>query len=237
MEDSQLPIDFTSNEALKLKEQILNLEKEIKKVREKLLPFEQLLRNAIADLIVEERELVILYKKQKKAKKEKRLEQKRRGKNYKEPKGLKVIQKEKVSIAKEDVKEKKRLYKEAMLYVHPDKFSMNGEEETLATDITTKLIEIYQTGTLEELKEYHSYIFSGNLGVKIPEGFIPKSDTNSNNYLKNELVRLKKELEKLLNSYTNKVLNEYDKPMLFVDELKAYYKDRIFKLKKRTRTK
>ncbi|WP_420551418.1 hypothetical protein [Tenacibaculum aiptasiae] len=237
MEDSQLPIDFTSSEALKLKEQILNLEKEIKKVREKLLPFEQLLRNAIADLIVEERELVVLYKKQKKAKKEKRLEQKRRGKNYKEPKGLKVIQKEKVSIAKEDVKEKKRLYKEAMLYVHPDKFSMNGEEETLATDITTKLIEIYQTGTLEELKEYHSYIFSGNLGVKIPEGIITKSETNSNNYLKNELVRLEKELDKLLNSYTNKVLNEYDKPMLFVDELKAYYKDRIFKLKKRTRTK
>ncbi|WP_272150036.1 hypothetical protein [Tenacibaculum aiptasiae] len=237
MEDSQLSIDFTSNEALKLKEQILNLEKEIKKVREKLLPFEQLLRNAIADLIVEERELVILYKKQKKAKKEKRLEQKRRGKNYKEPKGLKVIQKEKISIVKEDVKEKKRLYKEAMLYVHPDKFSMNGEEETLATDITTKLIEIYQTGTLEELKEYYSYVFSGNLGVRIPGGIIPKPDTNSNNYLKSELVRLEKELDKLLNSYTNKVLNEYDKPMLFVDELKAYYKDRIFKLKKRTRTK
>lgn len=237
MEESHLPIDLTNNNALKLKERIVSLQNEIRQVEKKLLPFEQILRNAIADLLVEERELVIIYKQQKKAKKEKRLEQKRRGKNYKELKGLKVLEKEKVTLGKEDLKEKKRLYKEAMLYVHPDKFSMKGEEETLATQITTKLVDIYQTGTLEELKDYHSYIFSGNIAVKIPGNIIQKSNEDSNNYLKNEIVHLEKQLNKLLDSYTNKVLNEYKKPMLFIEELKEYYKDRIFKLKKRTRTK
>lgn len=238
MKESHLPIDLTNSSALKLKELIVSLVYEINKVEKKLLPFEQLLRNAIADLLVEERELVILYKQQKRAKKEKRLEQKRRGKNYKEPKEVKVIQKQKVSLEKENQQERKKLYKEAMLYVHPDKFSMKGAEESLATDITTKLIEIYKTGTLEELKKYHSYIFSGSLTIEIAENTIIKDvRIDENEYLKSEVIRLEEQLNKLQNSYTNKVLNEYEKPLLFVDELKEYYKDRIFKLKKRTRTK
>ncbi|WP_299161419.1 hypothetical protein [uncultured Tenacibaculum sp.] len=238
MKESHLPIDLTNSSALKLKELIVSLENEINKIEKKLLPFEQLLRSAIADLLVEEREFVILYKQQKKAKKAKRLEQKRRGKNYKETTGLKVIQKQKISLDKENLKEKKRLYKEAMLYVHPDKFSMKEAEESLATEITTKLIEIYKTGTFEELQNYHSYIFSGNLTVKIGKNTVKTGANNDENeYLKSEVIRLEEQLNKLQNSYANKVLNEYKKPLLFVEELKKYYKDRIFKFKKRTRTK
>ena len=94
-------------------------------------------------MIIESQELFILYKQIKKAKKAKRLEQKKRGKNYKESEGLQIISSKKKSIIlpKEQI-EKKRLYREAMLHVHPDKFFKNEEQTEIATDITRQLIEI-----------------------------------------------------------------------------------------------
>lgn len=233
-----LPIENNSESVSTLEEVIKTLELEIKEIEKQLFPFEQSLRNAIADLLVEERELTILYKKQKKAKKLKRLEQKRKGKNYKESTGIIPLKKKVAEKEKDILREKKRLYKEAMLFVHPDKFSMQEEEQEKANEVTTKLIEIYKSGTLEELQNYHAHIFSGNTVVKLQE--IPskiKVRTDNNEYLKKEVERLKMELKMLLEKYTYKVLTTYEKPMSFVEELTTYYNDRIFKLKKRTRTK
>ena len=62
----------------------------------------------IVDDIIEEQELTVLYKKIQKAKKEKRLAQKKKGKNYKEIEGVKVVSKnKKVNVNFEDQKEKK----------------------------------------------------------------------------------------------------------------------------------
>ncbi len=233
-----LPIENNSEFVSTLEEVIKTLELEIKEIEKQLFPFEQSLRNAIADLLVEERELTILYKKQKKAKKLKRLEQKRKGKNYKEPTGIIPLKKKVAEKEKDTLREKKRLYKEAMLFVHPDKFSMQEKGQEKANEVTTKLIEIYKSGTLEELQNYHAHIFSGNTVVKLQE--IPskiKVRTDNNEYLKKEVERLKMELKMLLEKYTYKVLTTYEKPMSFVEELTTYYNDRIFKLKKRTRTK
>ncbi|REH54633.1 hypothetical protein C7448_102156 [Tenacibaculum gallaicum] len=230
--------NFPAETFSKLEERIKELETEIGIIENKLFPFEQSLRNVISDLLIEERELTILYKQQKKAKKEKRLAQKRKGKNYKEVTDVVYISKETATQEKVNQKEKKRLYKEAMLYVHPDKFSMQENEQLKATETTTKLIEIYQKGSLEELEAFHAHIFSGNTTISFNKDIsLIEQTTKSTTYLIKEVERLEKVLNDLLGSYTYKVLATYKNPMSFVEELKAYYDDRIFKLRKRTRTK
>src|SRR4030066_1470 len=120
-------------------------------------------------------------------KKEKRFAQKKKGKNFKNLDGLKVIAKSNTNIASEDdQKEKKRLYREAMLFVHPDKFSMHDEKIDLATEVTTKLIQIYQTGNLAELQIFHTHIFSGNAMMHFPETSEKNSITKEDSYLQNE---------------------------------------------------
>ncbi|WP_237274626.1 hypothetical protein [Tenacibaculum ovolyticum] len=237
MKKSESLINKTDANLLQLKERIVYLKNEISQIENRLFPFEQSLRNAISDLLVEERELTTLYKNQKKAKKEKRLAQKKKGKNYVAPTGLKVVPKSALLSDVSNQQEKKRLYKEAMFHVHPDKFSLKENEQELATDITTKLIEIYKTGTLEELQAYHTHIFSGNTSIVLKNSSKQKDSIDTNAYLKNEIITLEHQLENLLSSHTYIVLTSYKQPMLFVNELVAYYNDRIFKLKKRTRTK
>lgn len=237
MNENCFPVDANPDAILNLKRKIKALKGKIEAIEAKLFPFEQSLRNSIADLLIEERELTILYKAQKKAKKEKRLAQKRKGKNYKEPTGIVPVSK-KEEVEKINQKEKKRLYKEAMLYVHPDKFSMQENEQQKALETTTKLIEIYQNGSLEELEAFHAHIFGGNTTLIFnKDTTLVKKTTSNTTYLTNEVERLEKQLTNLLDSYTYKVLTTYKNPMSFVVELKAYYDNRIFKLRKRTRTK
>ncbi|RTE53525.1 hypothetical protein EHW67_10975 [Arenibacter aquaticus] len=236
MSEPQLPSP-PNDPAILLQEEINKIQQELTGINEKTTAFENILRSKLEDELIEEQELIILYKQQKKAKKEKRLAQKRRGKNYKEPTGIKTVHK--TSVPEKSPKEqeqKKRLYREAMLQVHPDKFSMQSDKLDMATQITTKLIEIYRSGDLASLEAYHAHIFNtpNLLGTNIT----PKAETGSGlAYLQMELKNIKEELDLAKNKYTYKVLMEYDNPMSFLDELKAYYKDRIKKLRKRTRTK
>lgn len=220
-----------------LKAQIEALGEELELIEQKTNAFETILRTSLTDELIEEQELRILYKKLQQAKKEKRLEQKKQGKNYKEPIGIKAIIKAKSDTSnKEEQKEKKRLYREAMLHVHPDKFSMDKEKIDLATEVTSQLIDIYRAGNLHELKLYHTHIFSGNALNQVidiyPEG---TKTILQDSYL----IKEKEQLEELLftakNRHTYKVLTEYPDPLLFVDELKVYYADKIAKLRRRTR--
>ena len=237
MDKKRFLIDISSGEILNLQEKINILEAKIKEVEIKLFPFEQELRNAITDLLIEERELTILYKEQKKVKRAKRLEQKRKGKNYKESTDVIPVSKKKEE-EKVNQKEKKRLYKEAMLYVHPDKYSMQENEQQKALELTKKLVEIYKEGSLLELEAFHAHIFGGNTTMNFDKDIsLVKKATSNTTYLINEVKHLEKKLADLLNSYTYKILTTYKNPMSFVDELKAYYNDRIYKLRKRTRTK
>ncbi|HUH46123.1 MAG TPA: hypothetical protein VLZ54_03135, partial [Arenibacter sp.] len=63
-----------------------------------------------------------------------------------------------------------------------------------------------------------------------------RTNGSGTDYLILERNKLKKELEIAKNRHTYKVLTTYEDPMLFPEELKAYYQDRILKLKRRTRT-
>ena len=225
-----------AQEQLLLKAKINLLQQELNDIEQKTNAFEAILRSHLTNELIEEQELTVLYKKVQLAKKEKRFAQKKKGKNFKDIEGLKVIAKNNTnSTSEEDQKEKKRLYREAMLFVHPDKFSMHDEKIDLATEVTTKLIEIYQSGNLDELQIFHRHIFSGNAMMHFPETSEKNINFREDAYLQNELLKLEKQLQDAKNKLTYKVLTEYENPLTFIDELKEYYHDRIFKLKKRTR--
>ncbi len=236
--ERELPISKKiQEEQLALKAHIKSLQDELADVEQRTSAFETMILSHISDLLIEERELSLLYKQLKQAKKAKRLEQKRRGKNYKHSTELQTTTpKVEIKETPEDEKEKKRLYREAILQVHPDKFSMNPDGEDLATEVTSKLIDIYKNGDLETLKNYHAHIFSGNAMSE----FVDLSTVNQiykekDTYLQVEIEQLRKLLENAKAKHTYKVLTEYKNPITFVDELKEYYNDRLQKLRKRTR--
>ncbi|MDO9037452.1 MAG: hypothetical protein Q7U59_03785 [Lutibacter sp.] len=232
-----LPVsNDNEQEQLLLKAKINLLQMDLNDIEQRKNAFEAILRSHLIDELIEEQELTVLYKKVQLAKKERRFAQKKKGKNFREIEGLKAIAKNTANTASEDdQKEKKRLYREAMLFVHPDKFTMYDEKIDLATEVTTKLIEIYQTGNLAELQIFHTHIFSGNAMMHFPENFEKISNTIEDSYLQNEVENLEKQLQIAKTKLTYKVFTEYENPLTFIDELKEYYQDRIFKLKKRTR--
>lgn len=198
----------------------------------KINTFENILRNHLEDAIIEEQELSVLYKQQKKAKKEKRNLQKTKGKKFKEGVISITNESKKTNINNlPEEKEKKRLYREAMLYVHPDKFSTEIDKLEVATEVTTKLIEIYSSSDLKTLKAFHKHILAGSI---FNTTSIVKNDEKSN-YLLLEIEKTEQQIATIKNKHTYKVLEEYTNPMTFLDELKAYYDDRLFKLRKRTR--
>jgi hypothetical protein len=237
MTKNTLPVsNDNEQEQQLLKAKINLLQQELNDIEQKTNAFEAILRSHLTNELIEEQELSVLYKKVQLAKKEKRFAQKMKGKNFKEIEGLKVIVKNNESNTnRDDQKEKKRLYREAMLFVHPDKFSMHDEKIDLATEVTTKLIAIYQTGNLAELQIFHTHIFSGNAMMHFPESSEKNINFKEDAYLQNELEKLEKQLQLAKTKHTYKVLTEYENPLTFIDELKEYYHDRIFKLKKRTR--
>lgn len=122
-----------------------------------------------------------------------------------------------------------------MLISHPDKFSFNHDKIDLATEITTKLIEIYQSGDLEKLQDYHMHICSGNAFQQITSIRAERINTIKDHYLEKEISVAEQRLNQVKNKQTYIVLMEYENPLIFIDELKEYYADRIFKLRKRTR--
>jgi hypothetical protein len=226
----------SEQEQLLLKAKINLLQQELNDIAQKITAFEAILRSHLTNEIIEEQELTVLYKKVQLAKKEKCHAQKKKGGNFKEVEGLKVIAKNSTKNNSEaDQKEKKRLYREAMLFVHPDKFSIHDEKIDLATEVTTKLIEIYQSGNLDELQIFHTHIFSGNAMMQFLLNSEKNPNTKEDSYMQNELIKLEKQLQAAKTKHTYKVLTEYENPLTFIEELQEYYNDRIFKLKKRTR--
>ncbi|MFK8058222.1 MAG: hypothetical protein AB8F78_19000 [Saprospiraceae bacterium] len=243
MPSDQLPA-IAQSDPKRLEIRIALVQQELEEVQQKTRAFETVLRTRLSDVIVEAQELHMLYKQIKRAKKDKRLEQKRRGKNYQEPTGLQSSPKKQESeYTLEEQKEKKRLYREAMLHVHPDKFSMSETDTEAATAITSRLIEIYKTGSLKTLQAYHAHIFSGNANITLGEAAaevqvlaqVQGTPQRGTAYLQLELERLEAELSTAKTNHLYKVTMEYKNPLTFVDELKEYYDDRIMKLKKRTR--
>jgi hypothetical protein len=188
--------------------------------------------------------LVLLNEKMKEKqqlKKAKRLEQKKRGKNYKEP-VLLIFPKEKIQTQSEgdsgEKQELRRLYKEAIVQVHPDKINHAGQPDQiqLAHELTTQLNGIYKNGDLEQLLAFYQNTILGNSLEVNHKAEMPAVDSKIRlKALKTKKETLAMKLQKLQANYLYHVLKTYDNPMAFIDELELQFQEKIGKLEKGTR--
>jgi hypothetical protein len=223
-----------------LEDEIALLEKELKGVESDLNSFEYKIRFELRNQILRINELTVLYKKQKGDKKSKRLDQKKKGRNYKEPKELKKTNRSNSKKDEQGFDEQqklKRLYKEAIIHVHPDKFVNTSNDKTeRANSLTVQLNDIYKRGNIEELNQFHEHIISGNAMSHV--AFKPESIINPKALLaflqnkKNEMII---SIEQIKLSQTFLVLKTYSEPLKFIEELRLQFEERIAQLEKRTR--
>lgn len=233
--------DSAGEDTLKALElEITQLEAELNALEHNLNSFEALLRSQLRHEILRIAELTALYKQHKQDKKAKRLEQKKRGKNYQEPNGLKklaVKSPETDRLNTNQLQQLKKLYKEAIVQVHPDKFAREGADKAgRANELTMQLNALYQQEDLEELSHFHQHILSGNAMSHV--SFEPASvlDTEAMlRFLQKKKRVLEENREQLRQSTTFEVLSTYENPNSFVDELRDQFQQRIRQLEKRTR--
>ncbi len=226
----------------KLELEISDLELELENVERELNRFQQDLRSALQVQIAQIHKLQNLYREQKKEKKEKRLMQKKKGKNYVESTKIvaskKDLVREKENLNSEKIN-LKRIYKESIVKVHPDKFSNeNIEKQEKANALTVELNDLYQKGDLRELENLYDHIINGN-------AFTPfiseKNDYNNpeamRRYLEHKREAIKSQLSEEKSSPLYFVLQNYKEPNTYIEELRIAFADRILKLEKRTRLK
>lgn len=230
---------FDPDTILFLEKEIAALEAELIALETEINIFQARIRSALSPQIQRILELTILYKNQKSAKKLKRMEQKKRGKNYKESLGLKITNtsfNDTKSVSANDQQELKRLYKEAIVQIHPDKFvDANEELNERATAVTSQLIKVYKSGDLEELNRLHEHIISGNALTYIPD---QPETVNDPQAMMLFLQDKKRKLQKLLLEIQTSAiyglwLKRKDIPAL-IAELKTGFAERILILEKRT---
>lgn len=220
-----------------LKQKIARLEQEKSDTEKQINQFQSLIRSQLHHEIEQVSALTELYKQHKKAKKEKRLEQKRNGKNYVAPKP-EVLKPEKAPIAVNDPETQsslKKLYKEAVILVHPDKVDDQNETEKIkqASDLTAQLNNIYKSGDLEELSYFYHHVILSKTQQNTGSAY--SNPTNTQDILLQKKKRLSKSIYDLQQSYIYHVLSNYENPNDFLVELKHHFSDKIQKLKKRTR--
>lgn len=246
MSQSPIPSPQSSDadQIAALEAEIARLEAELLEVEGEVNAFGAKIRSFIAPEIKRVNELQGIYKAQKAAKKAKRLEQKKRGKNYKEPKGLRksTTNPQSSPFSKESGAqgdELKKLYREAIVHVHPDKLATEGAGlEEKATQLTSQLNELYDSGDLEGLRDFHLHILSGNALSHQP--FQPGTAANPQillEYLQKQRAELEALLKEAQSSHLYEVLHTYPRPLDFIGEMQEYFRERIQVFEKRTRKK
>ncbi|EMR01572.1 hypothetical protein [Cesiribacter andamanensis] len=239
----QLPDSVPADDLLGLLQQeIREMETELESIKQELAPFEAQIHARLDGHMDRIQQLADLYKQQKREKKARRLEQKKRGKNWQEPTQLRTVQPStEAPPAQADAiqRELRRLYKEAVVQVHPDKFVHAGEQERIqrATAITAQLNALYKRGDLEELIHFYHAIMGSTAVAEKGRG---AAGLSVDPQLRLEALKRKKEevrqrLEQIRGSYLYTVLKTYENPLLFIDELQQQFEERIQQLEKRTR--
>lgn len=224
-----------------LKAEVKLLEQQLYELQKKLQPYQDLIYEQLQSEIRQLAILSELYKKYITDKKQKRKEQKWRGKNYKEPNNeLKNYKTEKASRIKDkkdlDKPEIKKLYREAIIKIHPDKISHNSEEDAIqnATNLTAQLNKLYKNGDLDELKFFYYNLTNENLGK--PIGMDEKLQAKEfHKLLVEKRLKLLSELEALKGSSLFYYFIQNKKPQEFVVDVRERLLIKIKKLKKRTR--
>jgi hypothetical protein len=225
----------------KLEQEIASFEEELNVAESKVRSIKSQIQARYDNEIKRIHELYSLYKNQKRQKKEKRLEQKKRGKNYKEPAGLKKVSKETSANSTESPDtshELKRLYREAVVQVHPDKFINHPVQiSKRSLELTIQLIDIYQSGDLEKLKQAHRHIMSGNAMAgsqdntsKVPDPVAMKE------FLVQKRDALVSELNQVKSSYFYQIFSTSDNISDIIDSMASQFHLRIQQLERRTRS-
>ena len=222
-----------------IESEIAALEAELGGIEARINAFETQVRVALQPQIARLRDLTTLYKRLKNEKKEKRREQKKKGKNYKEPKGLKKTGPAKKVLPSDERAEEelKRLYKEAVVRVHPDKF-VNGDPalSERATTMTAQLNSLYDAGDLQELSALHQHILSGNAMSHVPYQPQTLADPHAMvAYLQRKRDEMMQSLHALKASEWYGIINTHPEPTAFIDTLRPQFEERIQVLTKRTR--
>jgi hypothetical protein len=224
----------------KLLAEISVLEENISIIGGEIYTFENTLRHKLGLLISRLVSLNEKMKEKQQLKKAKRLEQKKRGKNYKEPVQVlspKPAKKFTPESSEDEKQELRRLYKEAIVQVHPDKLGPSEEDAVkTATDLTAQLNNIYKNGDLEQLLNFYQINILGNSGETSNLTEIvavnPKIRLEA---LKTKKESLARKLQSLEANYLYHVLKTYDNPLTFIDELELQFQEKIGKLEKRTK--
>lgn len=232
----------TNRRLLELEKEIARLESDLQTAENQVNAFTAQIRSQLYPQIRRLQELAALYKAQKQAKKAKRLEQKKKGKRYQAPQGLKPIENATGKGAQSQETEaqaqaRKRLFKEAIVQVHPDKFATEGAEVSeRANELTRQLQELYATGDLQDLAGFHEHILSGNAMAHVPyQPTSVKDPAAMQAFLHQKRDELAKNLQTLQTSELYQVLQTYPNPLTFIPELKSQFEARIATFEKRTR--
>jgi hypothetical protein len=222
-------------------QEISSLEEKINYINNETLAFKNLIQIKLDFLISRLTGLNQKMKVKQQSKKAKRLEQKKRGKNYKEPVHLiksKPLNKSGQEVNDGEKQELKRLYKQAIVHVHPDKLGIEGGESAVktATDLTMQLNGIYKSGDLEQLLAFFHKIILGNPLGSDSIAEIPTVDSKVRlQALKSKKNSLTKQLHEVESDYLYHVLKTYEDPQTFIDELQVQFEEKILKLEKRTK--
>lgn len=224
-----------------LLQEIETLEEEVQAVKSRLAAFEAQIHAKLHKEMGRLQELHERYKRHKQEKKAKRLEQKKKGKNWVEPTQLRMGTKKTAPGNISDPvaqAELKRLYKEAVVQVHPDKIAHAGEADRLdrAHALTVQLNGIYQRGDLEELIYFYQQLMQADASslsfkteAKLPDPAFRREGLNK------KKAALLQQLAQLQSTYTYQVLTTYEEPLSFIAELHHYFLERIQLMEKRTR--
>lgn len=231
-----------SYQILLLEEAIALLEIELQQASQALNNFEYKISVQLHDQILRIRDLTLLYKRQQENKKAWRLQQKKKGKNYLEPIGLKIIKpiiKDVREQHSDDQQELKRLYKDALVHVHPDKFGLEDEKlNGKATALTVQLIDIYKSSDLNELRDFHKHIINGNAISHVP--YKPETIVDPAamlDYLLKTKEGLMQRLQDIKATEFYQVLTTYPDPFTFIKEIRILFDQRIVQLEKRMKSK
>ncbi|MGI4020052.1 MAG: hypothetical protein ACRYFA_00970 [Janthinobacterium lividum] len=231
---------FDQNKILLLEKEIALLESELLGLEATINIFQSEIQYALSTQIQRIQELTNQYKNQKQAKKLKRLEQKKRGKNYHEPVGLKTNHASFSTpnlVSAEEKQELKRLYREAIVQIHPDKLVDADEDlNERATAITIKLNEVYKSGDLEELNRLHEHIISGNALTYIPDQPENVHDLQAILlFLQDKKLKLQQLLAGIKTSAIYELWLDRKDIAELIAELKVQFEERIAVLQKRTK--
>lgn len=221
-----------------LKAELLLLQNEYSQKAKQLSQFENFLREKLNSQLVTIRELEAVYKAEKRAKKDKRIQQKLKNKKSGTTSSFSVaVQATAQSTAKEEIPtDIKKLYREALQNIHPDKFAHNTDHAQIANEITTELIQVYQNNDFDRLKDLHELIIYGNileLSNQNTSVESPKKDTLES--VQKEIETLQQHILVLQNSQLYLLMIENEDVQKLLETLKTQFEERIQVLLKRTR--